>query len=108
MVSILVTYINALYRMARGRFCRLGVIIHALGFVFGLEAREGFGGVVEGVVNALAAEEQAIALFHARMSSPTLGGCRGAVGVRTGTSEEFTRLIILAWPERPCRFRSLD
>jgi hypothetical protein len=38
----------------------------ALGFVlvFGLEALKVFGGVVEGVVNALAAEEQAITTLH--------------------------------------------
>jgi hypothetical protein len=32
-----------------------------------LEALEGFGGVVEGVVNALATEEQAVSLFHSSM-----------------------------------------
>jgi len=35
-----------------------------LGLVLGLEALEGFGGVVEGVVNALATQEQTIAIFH--------------------------------------------
>src|ERR1039458_10214711 len=34
-----------------------------LGPVVGLEALEGFGGVVEGVVNALATEKQTVALF---------------------------------------------
>ena len=34
------------------------------GLVLGLEAREGFGGVVKGVVNAFATEEQAVTVFH--------------------------------------------
>jgi hypothetical protein len=40
---------------------------HGLGAVFGLEALEGFGGVVEGVVNALATEEEAVTFFHRSM-----------------------------------------
>jgi len=36
-----------------------------LGLVFGFEAFDSFGDLIEGIVNALATEEQAITQFHA-------------------------------------------
>src|ERR1051326_3602998 len=65
-------------RRKRLRRCFLFVLAHSvrgqqqrfgLGLVFSLKVLEGFRSVVEGVIDALAAEEQAIALFHFRSAS---------------------------------------
>ena len=46
----------------------------SVGLVLGLEAGEGFGGVVKGVVNALATEEQTVTRFHFHASLPSYLG----------------------------------
>ena len=45
------------------------LLLLGFGLVLGLEAGEGFGGVVKGVINAFAAEEQTITRFHVHASS---------------------------------------